>query len=195
MSHMAQRQVTMVILGPFPWPSNDNTEVMRIWISRSFWTCFVVSNVSSLIHLRLWTVQLIFSHSAKDKKDTGLVCHRGGMPGYGEKDCASTGYFAHWWLDFPFAHQHHWCWVCAGARLLKKNEQMITDSKPTVSSTCLRFVDLSKSFKRCHAQRSTSKDGVFKAHNSVAPPEEEVRIPTRIVNLGMQQWQTWFTHV
>ena len=74
-----------------------------------------------------------------------------------------------------------------GPGCLKKNEQIITDSRPTVSSTCVRFVDLSKSFKRCHAQRSTSKDGVFKVHNSVAPPEEEVRIPTRIVNLGMQQ--------
>ena len=58
-----------------------------------------------------------------------------------------------------------------GPGCLKKNEQMITNSKPTVSSTCVRFVDLSKSFKRCHAQRSTSKDGVFKVHNSVAPPK------------------------
>ena len=27
-------------------------------------------------------------------------------------------------------------------------------------------------------------DGVFKVHNSVAPPEEEVRIPTRIVSVN-----------
>lgn len=107
-----------------------------------------------------------------------------------------------WWkrlcLNWVFRTLMAWLSFCSPTSLmlglcrgrLLKNEQMITDSKSTVSSTCLRFVDLSKSFKRCHAQRSTSKDGVFKVHNSVAPPEEEVRIPTRIVNLGMQQWQT-----
>ena len=154
-----------------------------------FWICFVVSHLSSLIHL-LWTVQRNFHPRGQRTETTVLVCDRGGMPGYGEKDCASTGYFAHRWLDFPFAHQHYWCWVCAEATQAVLKNTQTSDHRLKSFNLCFPFLGLSKSFKRCHVQRSTSKDGVFKIHNSVARPEEEVRIPTRIVNLGVQQWQT-----